>query len=361
MRTAVLHTGNPGRRSGQEPGSGWASYHIFHHGSLDLLLLDLVLPVLRELRLRDRLRRFFFIRYGLGGPHIRLRLFGAPADREEAACVLERRAAEFFARRPSTSPLDERAIREQNRRLLEHDPDGIDAVYPDNSLVELPFRPEVERYGGERLIERSLELFALSSACALALLETHASEPRSRFLAAVLRALLRQALGFAADPEELARLVAFASPGDGGPPLLIDRADREFERQPDSYVQLVAEEIESACSPDPPRALDGFLLTEASRRLDRHLQGASAPVRWRAASSHIHMTANRLGLKNAEEVYLGRILWRAARQVSISDPSLCQRLRETVRTPEGSPDDSLETLIPPSFEQLFASPPGGPA
>ncbi|MFP5286078.1 MAG: lantibiotic dehydratase C-terminal domain-containing protein, partial [Thermoanaerobaculia bacterium] len=234
------------RTGGTEAGSRWVSYHLFYHASLDLLLLELVLPVLRELWSRNRLRHFFYIRYPLGGPHIRLRFFGGPADLEEAAGVLARQAADFFARWPSTTPVDESVIRERNRLLLEHDPEEIDAVYPDNSFAELPFRPEVERYGGEALIERSLELFSLSSASTLALLESNASEERPRLLGAAMQILLRQALGFAADGEELTRLVSYPIHSGAGPSLVTHRADREFERQPESYVQLLSEEIESS-------------------------------------------------------------------------------------------------------------------
>ena len=349
---------NAGGNGEPEAGSRWASYHIFYHASLDLLLLDLVLPVLRELWSRNRLRRFFFIRYPMGGPHVRLRLFGGPADLQEAADILARQAADFFSRRPSTTPVDENVIRERNQRLLKDDPEEIDAVYPDNSFAEIPFRPEVERYGGEALIERSLELFSLSSAATLALLQSHASEPRSRLLGAAMRILLRQALGFAADGEELARFVAYPLPPGGGPSPLTARADQEFERQPESYVRLLSEEIESSLALGPPHELDGFLLTEGSHRLDRHLRSASPSVRWRVVSSQLHMTANRLGLKNPEEAYFGRILWRAARELSASDPSLWSRLREKEDEPGTFPETRLADLIPSSMEQLFGAPSG---
>jgi hypothetical protein len=353
---AVDGTENMSKIGEPEPGSRWVSYHLFYHASLDLLLLELVLPVLRELWSRNRLRRFFFIRYPMGGPHVRLRLFGGPEDREAAAEVLARQAADFFARRPSTTPEDENVIRERNQRLLQSNPDEIDAVYPDNSFSELPFRPEVERYGGEALIERSLELFSLSSASTLALLESCASEERPRLLGAAMQVLLRQALGFAADGEELTRLVAYPIPDGGGPSLVTDRADKEFERQPESYVQLLSEEIESSFTLGPPYEPEGFLLTEASRRLKRHLEGVSAPVRWRILSSQLHMTANRLGLRNPEEVYFARILWRAAQEVSVSNPSLWQSLREAERKP-GSSEAELADLIPQSLEELLREAP----
>ena len=70
-----------------------SSYHVFYHGRLDQPLLQLVYPAVRELWLRGRCRRFFFIRYALGGPHLRLRLFCARAHAEEVDRLVQRRAA----------------------------------------------------------------------------------------------------------------------------------------------------------------------------------------------------------------------------------------------------------------------------
>ena len=41
----------------------------------------------------------------------------------------------------------------------------------------------------------------------------------------------------------------------------------------------------------------------------------------------MHMSANRLGLRNAEEVYLGRVLWLAARELRSRDDVIWGRLR----------------------------------
>ncbi|SFM58310.1 thiopeptide-type bacteriocin biosynthesis domain-containing protein [Chitinophaga sp. YR627] len=53
----------------------WLSAHLFYSGDLRTLLLDMVLPFLS-----DTCYRAFFIRYGEGGPHIRLRLLTDEAD-----------------------------------------------------------------------------------------------------------------------------------------------------------------------------------------------------------------------------------------------------------------------------------------
>src|SRR5262249_1722010 len=142
-----------------------------------------------------------FIRYELGGPHVRLRLrLRSEAAREQTGCRLATAAADFFARWPSPVPVDEEVIRTRNRSILATNPledDG--SVYPDNSLRAFPFLPETERYGGPELLEHSLDFFALSSIETLSHLAEHGEKPRSQQLPAHFRLLARQAWGLSPD------------------------------------------------------------------------------------------------------------------------------------------------------------------
>ncbi len=54
------------------PGREWRSYHLFYHGDRDLVLR--LWPTLAPLILSRIVDSFFFLRYSLGGPHIRIRL-----------------------------------------------------------------------------------------------------------------------------------------------------------------------------------------------------------------------------------------------------------------------------------------------
>src|SRR5215218_2073292 len=104
--------------------SEWTSYHIFYHDQGNRLLLQMVLPAVHELWLRRQALSFFFMRYKLGGSHIRLRLFCPQGSRDEVDAIIKARASDFFRRWPSVSSLKADEIREQNRRIVAADPAG---------------------------------------------------------------------------------------------------------------------------------------------------------------------------------------------------------------------------------------------
>ncbi|HEY0512118.1 MAG TPA: thiopeptide-type bacteriocin biosynthesis protein [Thermoanaerobaculia bacterium] len=326
----------------------WASYHIFYHEPGDRVLLRLVLPLLRELRRRGRISRFFFIRYGEGGPHVRLRLLHAPRHRERIDAGVRRAAARFFARWPARPLSDDDADR-QAWYLLVNDARS-DVAHPNNSVAEIPFEPEVERYGGGALIEPSLDFFHASSACVLHLLARHPGLDKPRRLGLGLRLLWRQALGFAAHRQEIAELVAYATPEQRSP--LAERADREFEARADHYVRLLWELLREAiaglqAAESDPGIADG-LLTAAARRLRQQVAGAGEEARWRILGSQLHMTANRLGLLKPEEVYLGRILWRALQRAE-AEGSPWPGLEPFLAAPALLEPDALESRVAASL------------
>lgn len=301
---------------------GWVSYHFFYQGSRDRLLLELAQPLVAQLWRRGDLDRFFFIRYNLGGPHIRLRLQVRPGREGEVDRQVRERAAEFFLRAPSETVLDEEAIRRENQRLLANDPDGEDALHPNNSVAELAFHPETARYGGEELLPHSLDLFALSSVEALTLLRTHSNSPKPARLSTALWSLARLALGLASDSGDFLDLVRYAeiwSRGAGA--LFLSRGDEAFAKDPDRICRLLRTEILSLCHEETGP------LAAAGRRLSREIASAEAALR-EIAVSHIHMTANRLGLNNPEEIYLGRMLGRAGQRLLEAEPEIWERFRE---------------------------------
>ncbi len=332
----------------------WASYHIFYHGSGDRVLSRLVLPVVCDAWSRRQIAGFFFLHYGLGGPHVRLRLLCTPAHRAELDEALRKAAAELFRRWPSETHLADEEILARNRHFAMGDSASrIDSVYPDNSLVELPFQPEVERYGGPGLLAHSLDFFCVSSSYVLSLLEQYENQPRASRLSHAMLALLRQALGFTADSDELCRLVAYAALGNNpASSLLTERADREFERRREDYIALVCEEVERFHEPVAHAQLTEYLLADAARALGWCIRGASGPVRWQIVSSQLHMTLNRMGLMGAEEAYLGHILRRAIEGASGANPGLVSTLG-SFATASGIPDeDRLGMLAVASLSQL---------
>lgn len=295
---------------------------------------------------------FFFIRYILGGPHIRLRVHPCKGCSAETAQRLTADAKEFLDIYSSVQPLDQDLIRRQNQALLAESPEeSDDTIYADNTFHEFPFIPETERYGGGNLIESSLDFFALSSYQAFHFIAVYLAEPRPRQLTAIMRLLFRQAFGMAHREEELNLLLAsrasFTLPGD---PLL-SRADDAFERQPDIYRSLLKREIETVANDQ-----HFCWFVEASRRLSNELRSANDVLRRSIGLSQMHMTANRLGLRNQEEVYLGRILWRAAADLASSEPFLWEKACTQL---VGHGGGRLRNLFHVAWEEVFSSVPLG--
>jgi len=302
------------------PGAEWLSFHLaYHSGNRDQLLTDLVRPTVRSLWQEGRLESFFFLRHVLGGPHIRLRIRPSPGSREVVREMVREQAESYLSAFPSPPRSFAGAVSRAERSMDLPEPEGPEGdALADNSIAEIPFEPEVERYGGSEWIGKSLDFFALSSARALGLLGHRATVTAGEWLTIALRLEARHVLGFADDIAGLESLIAEprAAPG-AGPDLLRERADQAFGESGDRLVQLLRREIEklglAALSP----LEDG----EVARCLGRELRGVERATRTRIFVNQIHMTANRLGLANAEEAYVARILWRTFRRLEETDPT----------------------------------------
>lgn len=300
-------------RTLEEIQESWISGHLYYHQSLDPVVRGFVHPLVASLAKEGQINAFFFIRDGLGGPHIRLRLRVTPGARDSALAAMEQAARRFLDREPSTQPRDAEAIRQSNRHILAADPHEIDdSVYPDNSFQIIPFRPEIERYGGLSRFRSSLDFFTLSSVAAVELLAQLRGTPRSAQLVHAFSLLLEQALGFAADPIELADLLRYGVDSWGEAlPKVIEKGDNVARSQMDLFLQLFEDSLAQARSlrtgGETPGEASDFLVAGASR-LSAALGDADRRTRARVGGSQLHMTSSRLGLSNAEEVYLSRLL-----------------------------------------------------
>jgi hypothetical protein len=325
---------------------GWRGWHLFYHADRDLLLRGLVAPLAASLLAEGEAESVFFVRYGLGGPHVRLRVRPLPGRAAAAEARVRREAEAFFARCPSTVPLSDDAIHRQNRALLFDDPlltARDDVVRPDNAVLRAPVRFEVERYGGPRLLRHSVDFFALSSVHVLRTLRRAGEPSAAARLAEASRATLRQAWGLARDAGQVGQLAAWAAHAFRG---VLDgfaaRGDEAFERGRDAHCARIRGELEALAEGDERDPDGAGWMGGAARRLAHELHGAGDDQRWRIGSSQVHMTANRLGLRNPEEVYLGRILQRAVDAVMDADPALRRRLADAHRAQAAAtPPDSL--------------------
>lgn len=231
----------------------WLSLHLFYHQmeAHDRLILQVVAPVVAALAGEGWIDRYFFIRYWEGGPQIRLRLSGSrPGWREEAASLVQRRFGDFVEREPSQAQLNPERFYQAVRQFQGESPPAAPTWYPDHSIQEIPYRPELERYGGPDAMPTAEALFRAASDLAIATLPAVASSDGKR-IGLALDLMLLSALPWRI-PE--GRLAAF------------------FRRYGEVIGHLAGNQSDLLGEAERLRAAKGTVLQE---RLDRLQQGAA--------------------------------------------------------------------------------------
>lgn len=313
--------------------SSWLHVQWVYHGDQDRALCEVVRPLVRELYGAGLVDGFYFIRYELGGPHLRLRWhLTEPGDARLEAEVIDRirdASTTWFDANPSPESWAEDKIRRVNRQITGRDPEHDDEspIFADHSLHKGEMRFEVKRYGGPEVLPLALDLFSYSS---LQVLDTLVDHRRGRpsFNPRVLGELIRSAFALAGDEEELFALVGYGKRFFGSRfDACLEQADRTFDRGRDGLTRMAQVQLTGVAdllSNDAP-STDADL----SRLVADGLRsswiyalrlGERSDSRWYAASSLLHMTANRLGVLNPEEVYWCRLAEAACRAFKTSDP-----------------------------------------
>lgn len=307
----------------------WHEYHIVYHTDLGRLLVRLMKPLLSCLVRKRAIDRFFLVRYTLGGPHLRVRW--RVIDEQSsylAEEILTQMSTDFFQACPSLQSASQDKILEMNRRLGALDPsDDINAVYCDNAWLHVPLRLDVERYGGKRNITESLDLFTISTLRVMELL-SEADGARPAWLFTIgLTTLLQLAFGFARDEDELLHHMEFAVRWMGADyPGCVRQGDTVFAMKAGQLQSLVRRKLQSLIH---ITAHNTTGLAPAAACLRAKLEALSPDARSVVACSHLHMTANRLGLSNQEEVYLSRLLYRTVENLRHREPEIWRQLWRT--------------------------------
>lgn len=335
----------------QTSDSRWKAHHFFYHGDLDLALKYFVRPAVSELIAHHLIDSFFFIRYTLGGPHIRLRYrLKLGGSSVAAARILEEAAARFVEHWPSETVLDPEEIRRGSRSILAIVPEESELYYENYSLLPFLFEPEVNRYGGQEFLEASLDFFAISSAQALEMVHDASWGSTGRRGAMVLRVLLRQAWGFAASEQEFLSHLGYRLPVDQEVANLIWRkADSDFDERQEGYRALLKHELsllsEAVSATEEPVWPSTLFLSEAAKRLSQEVRNAVPGIRWQIGHSQLHMMANRLGFFPIQEMHLQRILWRAALGLREAIPEIWRNVVIASFDREKAPRSSLRQLL----------------
>lgn len=208
------------------------------------------------------------------------------------------------------------------------------------------------RYGGPERLQASLDLFTLSSVHVLRLVQAHEGSPSGWVRPAFLRSALHLAWGLAGGQEgDLAPLAGYA---DRLWPDHFEasraQGDAVFAKRGPELMDMARRELARAHE-GTEGGIEGGSLAAGGCRLSSGLSGLHPDARWHVAASHVHMTANRIGLTNAEEVYLSRLLARAVGSVRHETPEAWKRVWELRAVPAPRP---LEGLVTEALEGIAA-------
>lgn len=322
----------------------WIALHVFYAANANPVLVQCVRPLVQDLRRRGLLRKWFFIRYWLEGPHIRVRLL--PSEPRHAAGVraAARQAIEDYLRRRPALYEDDRdrsGDLYKNMFLAEYSQDRWDELYgPDgrmpfrenNTVVEFPYEREYDRYGGPEAMAVAESHFERSSETAATLLESANVHVRTVLLGQAAQLTVGLCFAFLRDEAEVAAFLgryrtmwetSYQESSDDRH----ESFDRGYRRMRDRLVQRLRH-LRDAAHGDPsavPAPLEQSWLTHCAELRQEVLQLAEAgrmtfrdgtkPAPEDALavvlSSYVHMTNNRLGASILDEIYLSYVIAKA--------------------------------------------------
>lgn len=296
----------------------WLSAHLYFEGQLygcegDRVISAVVEPFVEGARQAAWISRFFFVRFGEDGPHIRLRLRGSREALEDAV-------------RPG---------------LMNH----VRTAWPwpgqngasAGRLQWTRYEPELARYGGEGAIDLAEACFESSSRLAFVMTRKLDADVRASRLGKGLLAMLVLVHAFTPDRGRAAlfarlyrsRYLRALAREEGRDVPWREAFDAGYERQAGMLRDVTSEVWDRLAAGEPLLSeLDAFRadLTSVREGLERrcaagrvrtHEEARSSfeqAVSW-IAPSFVHMMNNRVGVNLAEETYLAHLIAR-----SLQDP-----------------------------------------
>lgn len=307
----------------------WVAVHAFHHGDLDPLLVEAVAPLVAG-------RRWFFLRYWDGGPHLRVRVAARPGEADDVRAALVDGLTPYLAGHPAAVTMPAEAYRQLAGELAAREgAAGYEPeLRPPGSVTPEPYRPEHDVYGTGAPLAYVERHFAESSELALEVVAGGASAERRRGLALVavllllaevepdLPALARSLAGGGAEGDWRAAVPGPA--GTGGQPEQLAAA---FESQRDR-LRATARQVWATAAQGGGGGSVTDRWLRSVRTLRRALEGcaergelsvapASSPLaghlRTLPASRQVvtaillrcgHLLNNRIGVGPTEETYV---------------------------------------------------------
>lgn len=323
----------------------WYAYYIFYTSNNNPLLIDCIKPLIEELRDLNLIERWFFIRYWLEGPHLRLRIKPRPESYDRVKCIVNERVIAFLKVRPALYEVKSEIVGDiyKDMFLMEGSEEEWNELYGDDGMPIRPsnstsvevYEPEYIKYGGPNGVEISEQHFEDSSDLVLSLLDETNAHVRSVLFGLALQIMFVTIGTFFPDRgDQLEFLKAYQSFWStiAQQNSKTDEYENNFMQMGERlYQQIVGMSELVAC--DRQEELPSFLsdwgvkvrrtreqLDEATRESKillmsresgaRNVADDENKVRRSLLVPYIHMTNNRIGISIPEEIYLSYLLQR---------------------------------------------------
>lgn len=318
----------------------WQATHVFYASNANPMLVEGVAPLIERLRERGLIERWFFIKYWLEGPHVRLRVLpAASADPDEVRAEVDAALQAFLRRRPALYEADSNGMGDLYKRMFvaeygeqrweESYSDGQMPFRANNSCHVMPYEREYSRYGGPAGMQLGEWHFETSSDHVLGLLSDTNVHVRTVLLGLSVQLSTAMCFAFLRDGERVARFLDdYRAFWETSYQENSDDYHVSFDK---SYTRMATELAERVVSTAGAAvAGDATGLGPAQQRWVRHsielrqraerLATAGALVFQRGPvsdvdgalavllSSYMHMTNNRLGVSILDEIYISYVL-----------------------------------------------------
>jgi hypothetical protein len=327
---------------------GWLSVHVFYASNANPMLVECVRPLVDRLRAEGLISRYFFIKYWLEGPHVRLRLLPAPGvDPAVVRAEVDTAIDGFLRRRPALYEADSEGLADLYRQMFlaeygeqrwneTYGPDGVMPMRPNNSYAYIPYEREYGRYGGPAGVELAEWHFEQSSDVVLHLLATTNVHVRPVLLGLATQLMMMMCAVFLRDERRIADFleeyrrfweVSYQEPSDEYHASF----DTSYRRMADSLRdRLTALRRAARGEADTTAGVEKRWLAHCHELRNRVTDLVASGVVWFQRgggdptpttdpdvalpvllSSYMHMTNNRLGVSILDEIYLSYVIRKA--------------------------------------------------
>ncbi len=157
----------------------WYSLHIFYYETA--WFDDLLTGLSEHLKESEQIEDWFFIRYWSGGPHIRLRLL---LNNPSSKCMVHNEiydyCSSFWKQHPTKTAID----KEKYYSFYKQDEDYRNEMplMESQTIEEISYIPELERYGGEAVMDIQEAVFHASSLLAIELIKKADNKYQLKYL-----------------------------------------------------------------------------------------------------------------------------------------------------------------------------------